>query len=669
MQNQFQNCDKKDHGCHPPASRVSFPEISLSLILFLFSSSASSTSPTLAPSNMDHTELIKPNDPMSSSPCGSTKILLGKLAPKCRFQVKEWKKLTTGATIMLKRPCVLCVCDMWAYGRNPYIRGVFHVVDNIHGTGNLAVRVHNLRDKPVKMHRTEIRGATFCAFALALDTIDTVPLQLNRVPPRKRDDKKITSAKVTTTSTGSGQKLLRLTATRLKWQTYTQDTRSALLSTTLETIDVRKIGGFDVKTVSDPNTAVAETEIQKGTKILTLRLSHHASHGEPPDSVVILLTVMTKKANVTMKRGTDNVLQKLPSNGFRVQPQRPLKASKGNELTIATDATYASDKYVALFLPYLITGLDISISVWLPGAPLDVRIIATEDVSLPANTPIGELRFVLSTSIRMDTGRQSLLTAPQSQVTARGPGEFKVVPHGIDNLRDENALMARSGTNDPSRDQDSPGDDNESDASISEDEMMEDDVEEEDDDIEYDIEDEDDEENESENDQNGENDENDDEEDSENQGAEEDQDTEDNAHTTAMESPEDDYRTLYRRYMEEDYSPRRRRVPPVNMETWNVVQSVKKMNKIYRQEKDEDDYAYELMIRLYPLDVKLLPSALSSFMFTIPRQAFDPGTDPFYYTFLSREREVVMFNTLRGEEAASSRDGQRERGAQKALRV
>lgn len=657
---------------------------------------------------MDHTELIKPNDPMSSSPCGVTKILLGRLAPRTQFQVKEWKRIATGATVMLTRPSVLCVCDMWAFEQRPYLHGIFHVVDSTHGAGNLAITVHNLRKKAVKTHRMTIRSPTFCAFALALDTIDTMPLQLTRVPARKRDERKIATAKVTTASTRSGQKILRLAVTRLKWQPHTPNTKSALASATLENIDMRKIAGFDVKTVSDPNTAVAEAEIQKGTKTVILRLSHHANHGQAPDALVMLLVVMTKKANVTMKRGTDNVLQKLPSNGFRVQPQRPLRAGKGDEMSIATDATYVSDKYVAFFLPYLIAGLNLSVSVWLPGTQLDIRLAATEDVNLPPNTPIGEIRFVSSASVRVNTDRHSVLTAPQNQVTARGPGEFKVIPHGINTVQGGNALM---GTPEPEDEEDDGTSndptfpENEMEAAtvaamIEDQDMMDpshrNEEDEEDDGIYYDDEDED------------EDEEDDDsvDEDSEEDSYEEeamaeeepavasdspgnDPDPEQSSRLesrtqsamgtteseeldrTAVipESPIREHRDAYRRYISEDYSPSRRRYPPADIQTWNVARRVKKIGQDYLREKHEDDYAFELMIRLHPLNAKILPSALAPLIFAIPRQAFDPKTDPFYFTFLSREREVLMFNTLMGREVASSRDERPRRATQKVLRV
>lgn len=634
---------------------------------------------------MDHTELIKPNDPMSSSPCGITKILLGKLAPKTRFQVKEWKRIVTGVTVMLTRPSVLCVCDMWTFEQHrPYLRGIFHVVDSTHGTGNLALTVHNLRKKAVKAHRMDIRSPTFCAFALALDAIETVPLQLNRVPSRKRDNRKTATAKVTTASTVSGQKVLRLTVNTLKWQPHSPDTKSALVSATLDNIDTRKIGGFDLKTISDTNTAVAEAEMSKGTKTVILRLSHHTNHGQPPESLVMLLAVITKKATVTMKQGTDSVLQRLSPNGFRVQPQRPLKANKGDELSIATNATYMSKKYTALFLPYLFPALDISVSVWLPGTPLDIRLTATEDVHLPANTPIGEVRFIAADSIRVTVDRHTTLTAPQSNVTAHGPKEFKVIPHGTNTLQERSALMETPGQEREEESEPIVSDNEAEMATIPEDQ------DEDEDDIYYDDEEDEDEE------------ESVDEEDieeleiDEDVGRNEEQDPDiveserDSPHpddgtqtatvavptieeediTAAIpEGPILDYRNTFHRYMSENYTQRRRRYPPADLATWNIVQRVKKDNQKHLREKYEDDYAFELMIRLHPLNAKILPSALAPFMFMIPRQAFDPRTDPFYFTFLSRERDVLMFNTLLGHEVASSRNERTERGVQKVLRI
>lgn len=620
---------------------------------------------------MNHTELIRPSDPASVFPGGSTKILLGRLNPRIRFRAKERKAIATGVSVMLKRPSLLCVCDMWTHDRAPYLRSKFCAVDSTHGTGNLRLTVHNLRNKAVKVTKNDLRGLSFCAFALTLDAIETIPLILNRTASRGEGKSKTrttlpvsTPGRVSMSSTDSGQTMLRVTANRLKWtpssssSTPTEETKStASVSVELRDADLRRILGFDPQTCSDAAVSVSAAETRKGTGALTLHLTHRRSEGAgtsaPPDSLVVLLTAIgKKKAAVLMRRGADEVLQKLQLNGFLVRSPTRLRGRIGEEFKVTSEATYSSSEYTALFVPYDVAGLETRVCVWPSGVPFETTVTIApspdpeDETDVPAQTPLGEVRFLSSTAIRTSPSRDAVLSARQLQISARGPEEYKVISHGAPHasIRGRDSATSSEDDTDTESDLTSNGDDNEEEEDANTDaenesmELSEGDEESpplsptsaeiegaEDSEGDYTIE------------------------------------TESDRGTETPDSPSRRReRSLVERYLEEEDTPRR--VPPEDPETWNVVRQIRRLNKRYEQERLEDDYETELKIRLEPLELRILPQALAPFFFSIPPESFDPTTHPFYFTFLSRDREVLLFDALRGEEKTDPRrDGSSER--------
>nr|WEG68805.1 tegument protein pp65 [Mastomys natalensis cytomegalovirus 1]WEG68941.1 tegument protein pp65 [Mastomys natalensis cytomegalovirus 1]WEG71169.1 tegument protein pp65 [Mastomys natalensis cytomegalovirus 1] len=539
---------------------------------------------------MNQTEIINPTDPRSKSPIGGARVLIIHSQPKITFTPKEWKQLSTKISILLRQPSVLCVCSVFmpmGYDKTCTLRTVFYAVDSSHGVGDLNIRVYNIDDNK------KVKGSDiyYCVFAIVLCDVVLMPLSLQRFDTRRDDVTTTVAAKVTTTSTKTGQKVLRISVNKLKWSVQdNKEYKNTVISIQLPGVDVRKIMGFNPHTCSDTGIIFHAAEIQKGSDVIVLRL-RYPKESQPPDSFVALLTLLWQQAHVFMRNLSNPTLRKLPVNGFRVQPDYAITARAGETILINCDVSYSSDYFTALFLPYDVPGLDIHLMTWVPNAKLSIPVTALVDTHLQANTPLGEIRFLPESTLETRKDRKGQLTAGQIGIVGRGPGTYYIHESQSDDEYDGSDEMV---------DYYEPPDDSGDEVDIAEIDAL--------------------------------------------AAAEAELRNSRPGAPLSGPEPQDPYPRdsfgFYDRFRHGQPGPQ----PDIeNLAT--VRRAIRdRRSAIENQHEDEDDdFATNFKIRLDPLNVRLLDSGLAPFTFRVPATSFDNRSYPLRYTFLEHDRNTVYF--------------------------
>nr|WEG69080.1 tegument protein pp65 [Mastomys natalensis cytomegalovirus 2]WEG69218.1 tegument protein pp65 [Mastomys natalensis cytomegalovirus 2]WEG69357.1 tegument protein pp65 [Mastomys natalensis cytomegalovirus 2]WEG69495.1 tegument protein pp65 [Mastomys natalensis cytomegalovirus 2]WEG69633.1 tegument protein pp65 [Mastomys natalensis cytomegalovirus 2] len=544
---------------------------------------------------MNQTEIINPTDPRSKSPIGGTRVLIIEADPKITFAAKEWKHLSTKISILLRQPSVLCACGVFmpmGYDKTCTLRTVFYAVDSSHGVGDLNIRVYNIDDNK------KIKGASiyYCVFAIALHDVVLMPLSLQRFDTRRDDVTTTTAAKVTTTSTKTGQKILRISVNKLKWVVQeNKEYKTTVISIQLPGVDVRKIMGFNPHTCSDTKIIFRAAEIQKGSDVIVLRLKYPRD-SQPPDSFVALLTLLWQQAHVFMRNLSHPTLRKLPVNGFRVQPDYAITARAGETISVTCDVSYSSNYFTALFLPYDVPGLDIHLMAWVPNAKLSIPVTALVDINLQANTPLGEIRFLPESTLETRKDRKGQLTAGQIGIIARGPGIYYIHESRSDDDQEGSDELADY--------YEPPDESDDEEVDVSRFHEL--------------------------------------------AAAEVELRNSRSSENLSGPEPVDSYPRdsfgFYDRFRNGEPGPQ------PDIENLGIVRRAirDRRSSIERRNEDEDDdFATMFKIRLDPLNLRLLDSGLAPFTFRVPATVFDNPTYPLRYTFLENDRNTVYFqNTL-----------------------
>lgn len=580
---------------------------------------------------MNRTEILRPCHPLSSNVTGAVRVLIVELYPDLKFAPKEWKILQTGVSAALREPALLCICDMQGDRvHKDVLHGAFHLANSQHGSPNIPIRVHNLTRTPQKNKDDGPCCLEFAIFALKLEQVPTLDSMLTRVTVRKHEDKKVSPTKVSKPSPRR-RRLLRLSCDNMRWFTSEKDTKCAILTVDLKDIfDHKKVTGINVLTISDPHTVIQETQLQKGTSTLFIFVAYYLKQGyAAPETLNMMISLETSKPAVCFKHGTESFLTKSDLNGFILKPHRPLHARQNNTLTITSGAIYTSEKYHAIFLPYNVPGVDIHVVPWRPNDRLSVTITALEDVSIPAKTPLGEIRFFSHSAMRLGPERKQFPSIGQLAIEAHGPEIYA----STDLIKDleldaQNADILRQRNDDNDIEQDSEIDEDEEEeldidaldlVSVTSDErnrLLE-------------LSDNDD-------DENGD------------EGTSADP-TEPNHRMSWLDT--------YRHYANNASGP----VPDEeNVPAARLGMQQRRETMAANLETEYEDFEVVFKLKLQPLEVRFTEEALSDFTFWIPIYRFSKNVHAFHYTFLRRGREVLKFRGLKAVQSTNSKNVSQE---------
>ncbi|AWV68168.1 M83 protein [Murid betaherpesvirus 1] len=391
----------------------------------------------------NRTEVINPLDSRTSSLVGSTQILLGSLLQRVFFEPEELKVFSTGIKLLLKRPSVLCVCrdegTMVPFFRpnfRRFLHTMFYAVNTQFGIGSLPVPLQNSQKREKRRMLSSTKCAGFCAFALALDYVPTPPMLIARVNSVKVDASVVREASVSTSTTRSGTKTIRMTVHKVRWGSDPDSKRfrKAIVSLTLPRA---RAATLDPKTCSDPHVNFYQVTAQRDSPTVYLTLRYAKNNGTPPDSITAILAVATRAKKVNLKRSLDPFLKPLPVNGFRVVMPRTVQLRTGQSVVVTSSTMYHAANHTALFLPYLIPGLDIHPAVWTPNSKLSFTITGMKNMEVSAETAIGELRFVPRPWMTVETtSRHARHTCSQSEVINYGPEVYRKHKGTPSRLRD-----------------------------------------------------------------------------------------------------------------------------------------------------------------------------------------------------------------------------------------
>ncbi|AWV68683.1 M83 protein [Murid betaherpesvirus 1] len=390
----------------------------------------------------NRTEVINPLDSRTSSMVGSTKILLASFLQRVFFEPEELKVFSTGIKILLKRPSVLCVCRdegmMVPFQENKkrFLHTMFYAVNTQFGIGSLPVPAQNSQPrKQTRMLRSN-KYLGFCVFALALDHVPAPPMLIARVNSVKVDASAVRQASVSATTTRTGMKTVRMTVHKVRWANDPDSKRFKKAIVSLE-LPRARAATLDPKTCSDPHVNFYQMTAQRNSPTIYLTLRYAKANGTPPDSLTAILAVGNRAKKVNLKRSLDPFLKPLPVNGFRVVMPRTVQLRTGQSVVLTSTTMYHASNHAALFIPYLIPGLDIHPSVWMPNSNLSFTITGMKDMEVSVETAIGELRFVSRSWMTVETNsRHARHTCSQTEVINYGPEVFRKHKGTPSRLRD-----------------------------------------------------------------------------------------------------------------------------------------------------------------------------------------------------------------------------------------
>lgn len=594
---------------------------------------------------MNRTEVIRPCHSRSSNITGAVRVLIVELSHGIGFAANEWKLLQTGVSVALREPSVLCVCDM-AGDRlhKDTLHASFSVVNSQHGSGNVPVMIRNLTRLVQKSTNVGPNCLEHVIFALKLEHVPTLDSLLNRVTVRKHEDKKVSPAKVSKPSPRR-RRLLRLSCDNVRWFTSEKDTKCAILPIDLKDIfDHKRVTGVNIITISDPYIVLQETQLQKGTSIMFLYLTYPLKQGyAPPSSVTAMISLEKTKPSVCFKHGTESFLEKIEINGFVLKPHRALRVRQNTTFTITSGAVYTSETHSAVFLPYNIPGLDIHVVPWRANDTLSIAMIAVEDISIPAKTPLGEIRFFSHSLMRLGPERKEYPSSGQITIEAHGPEMYASTDLLNDRELDiHNVTVSRRRNNDNDIEQDSEEEeeqqfvlDEDGEVDIAELDLAS--VTSEERNQLLGLSDDD-------------NDENDEESGDEGTSA-----------GATHEWPEMNTLQMFAHYREHATGP----VPTDRTVAAARLGKKQRMeNMVAANENEEEEFEYNLKLKLKPIDIRFTEAALSDFSFWLPVFRFNRKTGAFHHTFLHRPRDVLKFQGLRAIQVASSKNASQENRSQ-----
>lgn len=576
---------------------------------------------------MFRTEVIHPWSATSPSPTSCVKVLLGAMTGSLRFAPQEWKRVATGVSVLLKRPSVLCISGTNDRVRNLLLTGKgsvftrFHVLDSTHGVKNAHVHVRNLSRREIRTPEGPNK-INFALFALMLRRV-RVPLDVQHVLDHIRG---AGAAGVSASRTLTNARVLKVSTEELRWITGTQgltrvekpsvdirggptslrvtfaeDTvvprRTTIAFQVPQSLDAERITALLVRSISDPRVSVATARMHVATRTMYLQLRHPDGKNMPV-AVTIHLTISMKQHKALMRVGEDQVLERLPVNGFLVRHPHGLQMIKDREWAIESDATYSSTSQIAIFLPYDVTGLDLPVKVWTPGSKLSISGSTTDDVVLSPGTPLGEIRFFRRKDAYVSR-RKGTMSAPQSMVSTWGPEwRWRMRSTTVSRLAEDNSdsqetppvslVEAQITTFHERRrlNQREPG----------------------------------------------------------------------TLPAFPAPIPDDEGRELLAQRQYYRYNLNRS-LPPPTPESMIMYEVAYDSRNTMLEELDRSEHGSEsqhLRVVLRPLDLSFSSAALCAFLFAIPATAFNRTASSFYFTFSMQDRQLLKFKGLKGTEIYSS---------------
>lgn len=590
---------------------------------------------------MNETVTIRPHSFESRYPTGMTKSLLLKLNVSKTLKPFEFRDFMTNVTILLREPSILCVCNTEYYkNKKGNINTAFYALDSKFGVGNLRARVHNTSHRSISTTKRGEQGLDICVFAIILEPIRPLCIILQKPTARKNTEIPTVQAKHTISiDSRSEAKLLRISVQKAKWipDSKIRECKCTTVSITVNDMDIRRVTGFEVKSASDPNIIVSETEMVKGTNVIFFKLLYPVKHGQAPDSFVILTNVAFTTWAVYLKKFNNLLLKPIYSNGFLVKPEGAIHLRSGQSINIQTEVVYLSDLCIAIFLPYLIDNVNIHVTVWYSNSKFAITLTAIGEVNLSPNTTLGEVRFLKREYIKIRMGKPNAMSVGQYDILALGPHEYSLPAS-------DPGPQNGQGISDDDIEYDS-GDDNAQNGAQNENQNGDQDDDQSDDNIADNV------------DVNIDND----------AGNQEQPPRQINRPRRRRrqwrEADDQDYsgysaiatdpRTLMQHYSTHRHGP----IPlQENMSLYRIVSRERERTRVLNVEREYEDFETDFQIKLTPLDIRILPAGLSPFLFSIPTTAFERTADPFYYTFLSRERDVVTFTNLEGTSVTNSEE-------------